>query len=169
MEVATDKWKPLWPVGVAGGTQALTTQQLIAQRVRVTSPIKGMAFEVAAAAAGGFIQLGVYDDSAYPRPGVLIQQSANIATDVAAYKTFAFSATLPPGVYWFATQNTGGVTVSGRTFSPQNPYHPGSTTLTGTGGSVHSSLLAGGQGANLPATFPAASDFVAIGMQMQGG
>jgi len=168
-KIAPNRWKPSHPTGVSGAVQSVAAQAFWAVRSEVGNPILAMAFEVATGVAST-LRMGVYAD-AYPTGGAKLYESGNIDGSTAGLKTFVFPAPLPAGPYWFAVQNISTTATSCRQNGAGNPFHPGSVTATGTGGSVHTGIIANGQGlVGMPATFPAsATDWVCLSILLQGG
>jgi hypothetical protein len=169
-KIAPDRWKPTHPTGVAGAVQNVAGQAFWALRCELATPTQAMAVEVTTAVAST-LRIGVYAD-AWPTGGAKIHESGDISGTPTGLKTFTFPALLPPGAYWFAVQNISATTTACRQNSAGNPFHPGSVTATGTGGTVHTGILANAQGmTGLPANFPtaAAGDWVCLSILLQGG
>jgi hypothetical protein len=99
-------------------------------------------------------RLVVFDDSAYPKPGVRTFVSANY-TDTAGVRQVP--CPLAAGIWWVGIHNVGTAVTSARASGAQNPWQPGAATALSTATAAQGGYNLAGQGTTTPNPWPVGS------------
>jgi len=167
---APDRWMPMYPLPLGATGNSVPPGRMVAARIRIGTNVKTISAEVSTAAASSYMRVAVYDDSAYPYPGALITQSADISCTTTGLKDFAVNLT--PGFYWLAAMNTSPTnTFTLRGTTQANPWHPGSVVPYSVNLLLPQAYMLTGMGTTVPSPWPTngGTDTGAIVFLLQGG